>query len=78
MLDLVLTNRGWLVGNVKLKGSLGCSDHEMVEFKTLWAARRASSLSWTSGEQTLASSGTCWEECHWIKHWREEGLKKAG
>ncbi|GAB0185305.1 hypothetical protein GRJ2_000995800 [Grus japonensis] len=33
MLDLVLTNKEGLVGNVKLKGSLGCSDCEMVEFK---------------------------------------------
>ncbi|XP_009697831.1 PREDICTED: sentrin-specific protease 7-like, partial [Cariama cristata] len=29
MLDLVLTNKEGLVGNVKLKGNLGCSDHEM-------------------------------------------------
>ena len=43
MLDLVLTNKKRLVGNVKLKGSLGCSDHEMVEFKILRAARRAHS-----------------------------------
>ncbi|GAB0180505.1 hypothetical protein GRJ2_000515800 [Grus japonensis] len=43
MLDLVLTNKDGLVGNVKLKGSLGCSDHEMVEFKILRAARRAHS-----------------------------------
>ncbi|GAB0188159.1 nucleoside diphosphate kinase 6 [Grus japonensis] len=41
MLDLVLTNK--VVGNVKLKGSLGCSDHEMVEFKILRAARRTHS-----------------------------------
>ncbi|KAF1487044.1 hypothetical protein FQV17_0000336, partial [Megadyptes antipodes antipodes] len=33
MLDLVLTNKEGLVGNVKLKGSLGCSDHKLVEFK---------------------------------------------
>ncbi|GAB0193305.1 hypothetical protein GRJ2_001795800 [Grus japonensis] len=32
-----------LVGNVKLKGSLGCSDHEMVEFKVLRAVRRVHS-----------------------------------
>ncbi|GAB0202862.1 hypothetical protein GRJ2_002751800 [Grus japonensis] len=32
-----------MVGNVKLKGSLGCIDHEMVEFKILRAARRAHS-----------------------------------
>ena len=43
MLDLVLTNKEGLVGNVKLKGSLGCSDHEMVEFKILRAVRRAQS-----------------------------------
>ncbi|GAB0186361.1 hypothetical protein GRJ2_001101400 [Grus japonensis] len=43
MLDLVLTNKEGLVGNVKLKGNLGCSDHEVVEFKILRAARRAHS-----------------------------------
>ncbi|GAB0209530.1 mitochondrial enolase superfamily member 1 [Grus japonensis] len=43
MLDLVLTNKEGLVGDVKLKGSLGCSDHEMVEFSILRAARRAHS-----------------------------------
>ncbi|GAB0180838.1 hypothetical protein GRJ2_000549100 [Grus japonensis] len=43
MLDLVLINKEGLVGNVNLKGSLGCSDHEMVEFKILRAARRVHS-----------------------------------
>ncbi|GAB0176076.1 hypothetical protein GRJ2_000072800 [Grus japonensis] len=43
MLDLILINKEELVGNVKLKGSLGCSDHEMVEFKILRAARRVHS-----------------------------------
>ncbi|GAB0176073.1 mitochondrial enolase superfamily member 1 [Grus japonensis] len=43
MLDLVLTNKEGLVGDVKLKGSLGCSDHEMVQFKILRAVRRAHS-----------------------------------
>ncbi|XP_010285083.1 PREDICTED: protein NLRC5-like [Phaethon lepturus] len=33
MLDLVLTNKEGLVWNVKLKGSLGCSDCEMAEFQ---------------------------------------------
>ncbi|GAB0186589.1 hypothetical protein GRJ2_001124200 [Grus japonensis] len=42
-LDLVLTNKEGLVGNMKLKGSLGCSDHEMVEFKIHKAVRRAHS-----------------------------------
>ncbi|GAB0192596.1 hypothetical protein GRJ2_001724900 [Grus japonensis] len=43
MLDLVLTNKEGLVGNVKLKGSFDYSDHEMVEFKILRAVRRAHS-----------------------------------
>ncbi|GAB0204777.1 hypothetical protein GRJ2_002943300 [Grus japonensis] len=43
MLDLVLTNKEGLVGNVKLKGSLGCSGHDMGEFKILRAARRVQS-----------------------------------
>ncbi|GAB0180032.1 hypothetical protein GRJ2_000468500 [Grus japonensis] len=34
MLDLVLTNKEGLIGDVKLEGSLGCSDHEMVEFNS--------------------------------------------
>jgi len=29
MLDLVLTKEEGLVSNVKLKGSLGCSDHQV-------------------------------------------------
>ncbi|KAJ7409794.1 hypothetical protein BTVI_55579 [Pitangus sulphuratus] len=43
IMDLVLTNKQGLVGNVKLKDSLGCSDHEMVEFKILRTARRVHS-----------------------------------
>ncbi|GAB0199193.1 hypothetical protein GRJ2_002384700 [Grus japonensis] len=43
MLDLILTIKEGLVGNVKLKSSLGCSDHEMVDFRILRAARRACS-----------------------------------
>ncbi|GAB0206039.1 hypothetical protein GRJ2_003069500 [Grus japonensis] len=43
MLHVILTNNGELVGNVKFKGSLGCSDHEMVEFRILRAARRVRS-----------------------------------
>ena len=35
ILDLVLTNQEGLVNNVKLKDSLGCSDHKMLEFKIL-------------------------------------------
>ncbi|GAB0207304.1 hypothetical protein GRJ2_003196000 [Grus japonensis] len=41
VLDLVLTNKEGLVGDVKVGGSLGCSDHEMVEFRILRGRSRA-------------------------------------
>ncbi|GAB0209149.1 rapamycin-insensitive companion of mTOR-like [Grus japonensis] len=41
LLDLVLTNKEGLVGDVKVGGSLGCSDHEMVEFRILRGRSRA-------------------------------------
>ena len=78
MLDLVLTNKEGLVGNVKIRDSLGCSDHEMVEFKILEAVRRAHSLPWTLGEQSLTSSGTCLVEYYGTRHCREKGPKKVG
>ncbi|KAJ7423505.1 glycerol kinase [Pitangus sulphuratus] len=43
MLDLILTNKEVLVRKVKLKGSLGYCDHEVVVFEILWAVRRVHS-----------------------------------
>jgi len=43
VLDLILTNMELLLGNVKLKGSLDCSDHEIVKFKIFRTVRRAHS-----------------------------------
>jgi len=41
LLDLVLTNTEGLVEDVKVGGSLGCSEHEMVEFRILSGGSRA-------------------------------------
>lgn len=41
MLGLFHTNKEELLGNKKLKGILGYSIHEMVEFRILGTARRA-------------------------------------
>jgi len=41
LLDLVLTNKEGLVEDVKVRGRLGCSDHEMVEFRILPGGSRA-------------------------------------
>ncbi|PKU31484.1 adaptin ear-binding coat-associated protein 1 [Limosa lapponica baueri] len=40
LLDLLLVNREGLVGDVKVGGRLGQSDHEMIEFSILGEARR--------------------------------------
>ncbi|XP_065411777.1 uncharacterized protein LOC135973241 [Chrysemys picta bellii] len=42
-LDLLLTNREELVGEAKVDGNLGGSDHEMVEFRILTQGRKESS-----------------------------------
>ncbi|KAJ7424530.1 hypothetical protein WISP_28311 [Willisornis vidua] len=39
-LDLLFTNREWLVGDVVVRGCLGHSDHEIIEFSILRDARR--------------------------------------
>lgn len=41
LLDLVLTNKKELVGNMKAEGSLGCSDHEIAEFRILLGRNKA-------------------------------------
>ena len=78
MLDLVLSNKEGLVRSVKVKVSLGCCDHEIVEFKILRAVRRARSKLTTrnSGEQILASAGICFIEHHGIKPWGRMGPRK--
>ena len=43
LLDLILTNKEGLVKEVKVGGSLGCSDHEMVEFEILSGGSKAKS-----------------------------------
>jgi len=43
LLDLVLTNKEGLVEDVKAGGRLGCSVHEMVEFRILRGGSRATS-----------------------------------
>lgn len=55
VLDFVPIIKKELMGNMKLKGILGCSDHEMVEFEILMAVRRVDSK--LTSEQALAFSG---------------------
>jgi len=75
-LDLVLTNKEGLVGNVKVKGSLGRSDHEMVEFKILrtgrWVCSKLATLDFRR-----ADFGLLWDLlCRTL--WHKALDKKAG
>lgn len=47
--SLSLTNMERLMGHVKFKGSLACSNHEMEKYKTLRALMRAHSKLTTVG-----------------------------
>jgi len=41
LLDVVLTSKDGLAEDVKVGGSLGCSEHEMVNFRSLCGGSRA-------------------------------------
>lgn len=40
-LDFIITNKGELVGNVKVRNTLGCSDYQIVEFRILREGNKA-------------------------------------
>lgn len=44
LLDLLLTNMEYLIRYVKIGGSLGCSDHDLVEFTVLKGTDHMNSL----------------------------------
>lgn len=76
---LILTNNEDLLGDVMVKGSLGCRSHKTVEFIIQSKGRRVKRwLFWISGEQTLPSSEICFEESCGIMPWMEEGPEKVG
>jgi len=78
MLDLVLTNKEGLVENLKLKGSLGCNDHDLVDLKSLRAARRVHSKLTAPDfrKQTLACSGICSVAYHETRPGGKRGPRK--
>ena len=56
ILDLILTGKEGVVGNVKIEGNLGCSGRGMVELRSLKGGQKPSSHLWATAEHTLASS----------------------
>ena len=64
LLNLMLTNEEKLFRGVKVRGSVGCSDHEIVELRILRGRNKARSSITTLDvrRQTLACSEICLEE----------------
>lgn len=63
MLDHVLISEEGLVNNVKFKGSLGSSDHEMVEFKGrgVRAGAQQTCCSGLQESRRQTPQGTAWQ-----------------
>ena len=62
LLDLVLTNEEKSIRDVKIGGSLGCSDHALVEYvilKNAGLAKKAELGPCALGEQTSGCSRNC-------------------
>lgn len=78
-LHLMLSNKEWLIDEVKVEGSLGCGDHEMVEFKILRGVIRAKSKLTTLDCRRADSTPLriCLEESHGIRLQREEWPQKS-
>ncbi|PKU44428.1 dtw domain-containing protein 2 [Limosa lapponica baueri] len=73
LMDFSLTNKEGMVGNIKLKGSLGCSDHETIEFKILRTVRRVcrklTTLDFRKADFGLSRDligRVTWEKVHYI------------
>lgn len=57
MMDFIKQRRAGC--GMKVKGSLGYSVHEIMEFRIRGAGQKARSQHWTSGEKTLTSLKIC-------------------
>jgi len=77
LIDILHINKEEWVMYVKVRGTLGCSEHEIVEFRNHQGGRRqkAGLQPWTSGEQTLACSGKSSGKFHGRES-SEEGVQE--
>ncbi|XP_009074846.1 PREDICTED: ras-related protein Rab-10-like, partial [Acanthisitta chloris] len=79
LLDLILTNKEGPVDDVKVGGSLVCSNHEIVVFSIKEVAGQQLKLQLqTSGKQTLTCLEIFLDESHGSRPCREEGSKRVG
>ncbi|PKU42895.1 rna-directed dna polymerase from mobile element jockey- hypothetical protein [Limosa lapponica baueri] len=77
LLDLGLTNKGGLVEDIKVGGSLGCSDREKTEFRIMGSMQQVGLQPRTSGGLTLTSSRNCLEKSHGLGLWKVGGAQES-
>ncbi|PKU45109.1 mast stem cell growth factor receptor kit [Limosa lapponica baueri] len=72
-LNLILTNKEGVVGNMKVKGSLGCPDHEMESRILKGGSRSKSKITNLDFRRTdFSHFKDLLEESHGIRPWWEE------
>lgn len=78
-LALIITNKEGLFEDVKVEGSLGCSNHKMVEFRVPRRGTRAKSKITTLNIRRADFGLFRYQlvDSHGIRPWMEEGPKKA-
>jgi len=80
LLDLIITNKEGLVGDMEVEGSLGCSEYEVVEFRILRRRIRAKSKI-TTLDFKRADFGLFKDlliESHGITPWMDEWPMETG
>lgn len=73
-MDLILTNKEGFVRDAEVEDSLGCSDHEVVDFRILRGAN--SKVTMLNFRRAVLATSWILKESHGIRLWREEGSKK--
>ena len=80
LLNLILTNKEGLVEDARVGGSLGCSDHEMVEFRILQGGSRA--MSWVTALDFKRANFGLFKDLlggiPWTRALEGRGSKRAG
>lgn len=74
-LDFIHTNKEDLVWDAKLRGRLGCSNHEMEEFRIL-RTRKTTAAS-PKLEPTWTSPETCFKKIPWDTALERRGVQES-
>ncbi|PKU35647.1 glycerol kinase [Limosa lapponica baueri] len=78
LLDLVLTNKEGLVEDIKVGGSLGCSDHDKTEFRIVGSMCKTTSRTLDFRRANFDLFKKLLGEIPWDRALEGRGLKRAG